>query len=184
VCRRNAASSSATSSARSGAITKSFHGPVLRFGSGQALSKSGSGPPSNQVTHNLSHPSFGLGPGFCFRKSRPRSVDIFSTKDSEPKGRPVRVCRRNAASSSATSSAPVGAITKSFHGPVLRFGSGQAVSKSGSGPPDIREAALLHRQDSGSETNRARTGFRSTYRAAASRCSSSSGHDVNRPCQR
>jgi len=45
---------------------------------------------TNQVTHNLYHPSLGFRRGFCFRKSRPRSLDIFSTKDSERKGRPVR----------------------------------------------------------------------------------------------
>ena len=67
------------------------------------------------------------------------SIPTFSTKASEPKGRPVLSCRRKAANSSAR----VGAIRKAFHSPVRSFGSGQAGSRSESAPPKIREAALL-----------------------------------------
>ena len=48
--------------------------------------------------------------------------------------------------------------------------------------PDMCPAALGHSHSHARFTRPARTGFRSTYRAAAGACRRSIGHDSNRPC--
>ena len=130
------------------------------------------------VTYFGSLGNFGFRPAFRGRRTRPTSPSTRSTKAPSPSGLPVRLWLRRSLSSSSgstLSSKPCQSCTMASIG---------ATRTRQSSRPDRCALALLQGHSSGHATSRARTGFNSTYLAAASRYASSMTNDANRPCHK
>ena len=130
------------------------------------------------ITSYVNLRSFGGRPPFCGFSTRPTLASRRSMNVALPSGRPVRPCSRKFVSSSSRI-----ALSKKPRQSATIANSG-ATFVSRSSRPNKCALALLQGHSSALFANFARTGFNSTYRAAASRCGSSMIKEAKRPCHR
>jgi len=112
--------------------------------------------------HNTYLLSFFLRPAFLGFTTRCKEFSSESRKESPPSARPVRSCPRIFFASSSSASS-----RNNRHSPTISSSGATVTSKSSF--PAAWALALLHCHAYGSATSLARTGFISTYFAAASK---------------
>ena len=139
--------------------------------------RSGRGVPGTRTDYGCLSNFVGR-PGLLGRSTRPTVRSRRSTKAASPSGCPVWPCSRMSRSSSSR----IALFRKPRQSAIIA--SMGATRTSRSSRPDKCDLALLQRHWTASSTRPARTGFNSTYRAAASKYGSSMTNDANRPCHK